>query len=260
MKELKDLFVIYSPTKYTQKTQTKPESLSFWDNINRAQGVKKSEVKEKIEKPLVLKPDEDDQYDYNQIWDNLGLNHFNNTILYQDEMGLHRRNASPFDNEIVDKARKSDAYHNFISLYNQYKENNQNSGLTSNDWDILEAIAGIESGYNNVQNGQGSSAYGYFQIMPNTAQGYYSGSFNDVKRNPQLQFDIAVQHYKYLQNLLRNNSQYLEGTNLTPLQVMYGMWWRPKSMLNYLKNGYDEFTNVDGDLESILNKARVWRG
>jgi hypothetical protein len=41
---------------------------------------------------------------------------------------------------------------------------------------------------------------------------------------------------------------------------MYGMWWRPKSMLNYLKNGYDEFTNVDGNLENILNKARVWRG
>ena len=253
MKELKDLFVIYSPTKHTQKTQIKPDSLSFWDNINRAQSVKKPEVKKEVEKPLVMKPDENDQYDYNQIWNNIGLN---NTIYYQDETGLHRKDVFPFDNEIVSKARKSDAYRKFISLYNQYKENNQNSGLTSKDWDLLEAIAGIESTYRNVQNQGGSSAWGYFQFMPTTANGYREGAYEAMKTNPNMQFDLAVKHYKYLKNRLKNSSEYLNKSNLTPLQIMYGMWWRPASMENYLRTGFDKFSDTDkNDLESVLKKA-----
>ena len=37
---------------------------------------------------------------------------------------------------------------------------------------------------------------------------------------------------------------------------MYGMWWRPKSMYNYLSTGNDNFQTKDGmNIKKILEKA-----
>jgi hypothetical protein len=37
---------------------------------------------------------------------------------------------------------------------------------------------------------------------------------------------------------------------------MYGMWWRPKSMYNYLRTGKDDFQTKDGmNIKKILEKA-----
>lgn len=265
-KQLSDLFVVYQPIKEDKNEKKQlgiPVSnpMYSWDdflrNIERAQIATK--VISKGEDPEGENPEDSEEQsnfdwsslippEYNQLWG------FSNQItMYPIARGVE----NPFDNEIVKSARTTDNYYDFKVKFDEYKQTHSNSGLTDKDWDLLEAIAGIESNYRNIQNKGGSSAWGYFQIMPNTANGYQQGAYEAMKINPELQMDIAVKNYKYCQNLLRRNSQYLEKSNLTPLQVIYGMWWNPDIMLKYLQTGkLDSFSDSDkNDLKSILKKA-----
>lgn len=261
-KQLSDLFVVYQPS-LEKKEEEKEVNVStptynwndFLRNIERAQtATKPTYENDDFEEE---KSDEQSDFDWNSIipqeYSQLWGFSSNQSTLYPVSRGV----KNPFDNIIVSKARNTDAYYDFKTKFDEYKQTHSNSGLTNKDWDILEAIAGIESSYHNIQNQGGSSAWGYFQIMPDTANGYQQGAYETMKTNPELQMDLAVKNYKYCQNLLRRNSQYLEKSNLTPLQVMYGMWWNPSIMLKYLQTGkLDSFSDSDkNDLKSILKKA-----
>lgn len=263
-KQLSDLFVVYQPSTIETKEKEKKDvnvssPLYTWNdflrNVERAQSTTQS-----------ISDEEPDQFefeeypdfewssfeipDYNELW---GFSQSSPGTTYTIARGVE----NPFDNKIVSSARGTDDYYSFKTKFDEYKLNHPDSGLTDRDWDLLEAIAGIESNYRNIQNQGGSSAWGYFQIMPGTANGYQQGAYEAMKTNPELQMDVAVRNYKYCQNLLRRNSQYLEKSNLTPLQIMYGMWWNPNIMLKYLQTGkLDSFSDSDkNDLESILKKA-----
>ncbi|MGN0967094.1 MAG: hypothetical protein ACI4OP_05895 [Candidatus Coprovivens sp.] len=38
---------------------------------------------------------------------------------------------------------------------------------------------------------------------------------------------------------------------------MYGMWWRPKSFIEYVTKGKDSYVNPDGmTIEKILERAK----
>ena len=261
-KQLSDLFVVYQPSLEKKEEEKKEVNVStpaynwndFLRNIERAQTATKSTYEfEDFEGEDSEKQSDFDWSslappEYNQLW---GFS--NQVTMYPIARGVE----NPFDNEIVKSARGTDTYYDFKVKFDKYKQTHPNSGLSDKDWDLLEAIAGIESSYRNIPNEGGSSAWGYFQFMPKTANGYQQGAYETMKTNPELQMDLAVKNYKYCQNLLRRNSQYLEKSNLTPLQVMYGMWWNPDIMLKYLQTGkLDSFSDSDkNDLKSILKKA-----
>lgn len=264
-KQLSDLFVVYQPSLEKKEEEKKEVNVStpaynwndFLRNIERAQSTTQS-VSEGDGETDYFEFEEQPNFDwnsfeipdYNELW---GFSQSNPGTTYTIARGVE----NPFDNKIVSSVRGTDDYYSFKTKFDKYKLNHPNSGLTDKDWDILEAIAGIESAYRNIQNLGGSSAWGYFQFMPKTANGYQQGAYETMKTNPELQMDLAVKNYKYCQNLLRRNSQYLEKSNLTPLQVMYGMWWNPDIMLKYLQTGkLDSFSDSDkNDLKSILKKA-----
>ena len=74
----------------------------------------------------------------------------------------------------------------------------------------------------------------------------------------QEQIRVAIAHLKDLKNDIQRNidTKTIADSGLTPLQLMYGMWWRPKSMYNYLRTGKDDFQTKDGmNIKKILEKA-----
>ena len=273
-KKLSDLFVVYRPKEIKPEKVSKeiylPEGVYNWqnflDNIERVQkskfGQETPETKVEVieETPFVFDWNTVPIQEYNDLWgfqpETLSSDYPGEMEVIKDDNGQHMRLVTnPLEIDRVVKARKNPSYKLFKHKFDNYKKNH-NSELSDKDWDILEAIAGIESEYRNIPNAYGSGAYGYFQIMPATAKDFYKGSFEDVKNNPDLQIEIAVKNYKYLQRRLRDSAQYLESSRLTPLQVMYGMWWRPGSLESYLKDGGDNFKSTDkNDIISILKKA-----
>lgn len=255
MGTLSDLFAVYNSEAYKEYYDEPeiylPEPEYKWEqflnNIRRAQNTAWSRPidENSDQEPFDWNSIEHDNH--NQLWG------FSPTIT---TFTVKRGVENPFDNAIVSEARTTDDYYEFKTIFDEYKQNHPNSGLSDKDWDILEGIAGIESTYRNIQNQGGSSAWGYFQFMPDTANHYQEGAYEDMKSDPELQIELAVKHYKYLKNRLRNSSQYLEKSNLTPFQIMYGMWWRPGSVENYLRTGFDDFSDTDkNNLQKILKKA-----
>ncbi len=258
MRTLSDLFVVYSPiiNKEVKKEITLPEpDFDLYDYMDRIKSIPKKEITEQEEVFESL---------YDELWESkpkTWIWNSDNIIIKHDDSGTHLRYVTPFDNKIVKEAMNSEHYKPFKYLWESYKSKHKNNGLTSKDWDTLEAIAGIESTFENTQNKGGSNAYGYFQFMPATANGIKPNAYEDMKNNPNLQFDLAVKHYKYLQRRLKNSAEYLQNSRLTPLQVMYGMWWNPGSVENYLRTNQDKVSDSDGnDIISIFKKAEIWKG
>lgn len=270
MGTLSDLFVVYRPEISKEQPVTLPEPNHEWnDFLRHIERVEKAKFNQDIpetsvevveDTPYVFDWNQLPTEEYNNLWgiqpEHTGDDYLGAMQVVVDDNGQHMSLVTnPLEIDRVAKARKNPSYKLFKHKFDNYRKKHD-SELSAKDWDILEAIAGIESEYRNVPNAYGSGAYGYFQIMPATAKDFYKGSFEDVKNNTDLQIDIAVKNYKYLQRRLRNSEQYLESSGLTPLQVMYGMWWRPKSMENYLKDGKDSYKGEDkNDIISIIKKA-----
>ena len=116
----------------------------------------------------------------------------------------------------------------------------------------------MESSFNQHATTKYSSALGYFQFVEGTRKRYNNMSREEFSNNAQAQISAAVAHLKDLKSdVQRNiNPNIIEQSGLTPLQIMYGMWWRPKSMYNYLNTGKDNFSTKDGmNIKKILEKA-----
>lgn len=125
--------------------------------------------------------------------------------------------------------------------------------------DLLTNIAALEnSQFDQYATNPNSSALGYFQILDGTRRHYGDITRDDFINNPQAQINIAVQHLKALKKDLKSKVDIatIQKSKLTPLQVMYGLWWRPQSMYNYFKTGDDNFSTKDGmNIKKILEKA-----
>ena len=145
-------------------------------------------------------------------------------------------------------------YNNFVTAYNKFlAENPQYSKYK----DLLTSIAGLESSYQQDVSNKNSSALGWFQFMDKTRSNYTNASREEFTSNPNLQFEVASRH---MDDIIRQINPYKDRAKelgLTDLQLVYGMWWRPKSMINYLKTGSDDYVNKGDNmtLQKILKYA-----
>lgn len=155
----------------------------------------------------------------------------------------------------VRKVNNKDGYRQFQSQLDKYFANNpDDSGYR----DMLTNIAAMESSFKQDATNKWSSALGYFQFIDGTRKRYNNMSRNEFANNSQEQIRVAIQHLKDLKADVQRNidNETIANSGLTPLQIMYGMWWRPKSMYNYLRTGKDNFSTKDGmNIEKILEKA-----
>ena len=146
------------------------------------------------------------------------------------------------------------AYDKFVSDFDNYlKLNSQYAG----DRDILTSIAALESAYKPTVSNKHSSALGYFQFLDSTRRDYNNSTREQFANDTNQQFDAAVKHYGNIKRQLNKYQDEIKKSGLTDLQVAYGMWWRPASMIKYLKTGKDDYVNQsDGmTLEKILQRA-----
>lgn len=119
----------------------------------------------------------------------------------------------------------------------------------------LKDIAKLESDFDPAAYNKRSKALGWFQFLPSNISAYGSDILT-FRSNPTMQIQFAQRMLKDIRTELDNYESEIKKSGLTPLQVLYGMWWRPKSMRNYLKTGKDDYVDADGNtLQNILNKA-----
>ena len=115
--------------------------------------------------------------------------------------------------------------------------------------DILTKIAHNESGFRINAKNPKSSASGLFGFINSTKQRFGYGS------TAQQQIQGASRYYDYLANLVQPYINKYGTKGLSKGQIMYGLWFRPQSMLNYLKSGQDAYADAQGtSLHKILNK------
>lgn len=152
------------------------------------------------------------------------------------------------------KSQKKSIPASFTQQFDSYLRDNPQDADTR---DILTSIARLESSFDPSAKNFSSSALGYFQFLDSTRKDYDSSSREEFSNDPQKQFAAAVKHYRKLKKSLIPFESAYKARGLTPLQAMYGMWWRPKSFIEYVKKGKDNYVNPDGmTIEKILERAK----
>lgn len=152
------------------------------------------------------------------------------------------------------KYQKKPTPDSFTQQFDSYLRDNPQDADTR---DILTSIARLESSFDPSAKNSGSSALGYFQFLDGTRKDYDSSSREEFANSPSKQFSAAVKHYRKLKKSLIPFESAYRARGLTPLQAMYGMWWRPKSFIEYVKKGKDNYVNPDGmTIEKILERAK----
>ena len=146
----------------------------------------------------------------------------------------------------------------FNQAFDQYATTHQ---VDSQTRQILTNIAEMESKFNSNAANPGSSARGWFQFLDGTRRQLgNTQSRQDFMNDTQSQIDLAVNLYKINNLQLKKYKDKIIKLGLTPTQVAYGMWWRPASMINYLRTGFDSYQTSDGmTLEKILKKAGKYK-
>lgn len=153
------------------------------------------------------------------------------------------------------KAQKKSAPASFTQQFDAYLRDNPQDADTR---DILTSIARLESSFDPTAKNSSSSALGYFQFLDRTRKEYDSSTRQEFANDPSKQFAAAVKHYRKLKKQLTPYETVYKSKGLTPLQAMYGMWWRPTSFINYLKNDKDDYVNPADrmTIEKILERAK----
>lgn len=223
--------------------------------------------------PDIVIPVEEKQENIPQFRNNFVWNYIDSKVAekQQKEQEEQKTEVIPiYDNQVeenpwvvegstkITKARRVNnktGYNQFQSQLDEYFKNNPNDiGYR----DMLTNLAAMESSFNQYAKNPWSSALGYFQFVNGTRGRYNTMSREEFANDSQEQIRVAIAHLKDLKNEIQRNidSETIANSNLTPLQLMYGMWWRPKSMYNYLKTGKDDFQTKDGmNIKKILEKA-----
>ena len=146
----------------------------------------------------------------------------------------------------------------FNQAFDQYTTTHQVDPQTRQ---VLTNIAEMESRFNSNAANSRSSARGWFQFLDSTRKQLgNTQSRQDFMNDTQSQIDLAVNLYKRNNLQLKKYKDKIIKLGLTPTQVAYGMWWRPASMINYLRTGFDSYQTSDGmTLEKILKKAGKYK-
>lgn len=161
----------------------------------------------------------------------------------------------PEQREIIQSVYRKPTPTEFTQQFDSYLKNHPQDADTR---DILTSIARLESNFNPSAKNPDSSALGYFQFLDRTRKEYDSSTRQEFANDPSKQFAAAVKYYRKLKKQLTPYETVYKSKGLTPLQAMYGMWWRPASFINYLKKGKDDYVNPsDGmTIEQILERAK----
>lgn len=146
----------------------------------------------------------------------------------------------------------------FNQAFDQYAATHQ---VDSQTRQILTNIAEMESRFNSKAANPGSSARGWFQFIDSTRRQLgNTQSRQDFMNDTQSQINLAVNLYNKNKTELARYKDKIARSGLTPTQVAYGMWWRPASMINYLRTGTDNYQTSDGmTLSKILKKAGKYK-
>ena len=146
----------------------------------------------------------------------------------------------------------------FNQAFNQYAATHQ---IDSQTRQILTNIAEMESKFNSKAANPRSSARGWFQFIDSTRRQLgNTQSQQDFMNDTQSQINLAVNLYNKNKAKLAQYKDKITKLGLTPTQVAYGMWWRPTSMINYLRTGSDNYQTSDGmTLSKILKKAGKYK-
>ena len=116
--------------------------------------------------------------------------------------------------------------------------------------DILTRIAYNESGFNlNVKNPK-SSASGLFQFIDATKQRFGYGN------TAESQIAAASRLYDSMEQQVATYINKFGNRGLNKAQIMYGMWFNPREMINYLKTGqFSRYRDAQGtNLQKIISK------
>ena len=146
----------------------------------------------------------------------------------------------------------------FNQAFDQYATTHQ---VDSQTRQILTNIAEMESRFKSNAANPGSSARGWFQFIDGTRKQLgNTQSRQDFMNDTQSQINLAVNLYNKNKAKLAQYKDKITKLGLTPTQVAYGMWWRPTSMINYLRTGTDNYQTSDGmTLSKILKKAGKYK-
>ena len=146
----------------------------------------------------------------------------------------------------------------FNQAFDQYATTHQ---VDSQTRQVLTNIAEMESRFNSKAANPGSSARGWFQFIDGTRKQLgNTQSRQDFMNDTQGQINLAVNLYNKNKAKLAQYKDKITKLGLTPTQVAYGMWWRPTSMINYLRTGTDNYQTSDGmTLSKILKKAGKYK-
>lgn len=146
----------------------------------------------------------------------------------------------------------------FNQAFDQYTTTHQVDPQTRQ---VLTNIAEMESRFNSNAANSRSSARGWFQFLDSTRKQLgNTQSRQDFMNDTQSQINLAVNFYRRNNAQLAQYKDRIAKLGLTPTQAAYGMWWRPASMINYLRTGFDNYQTSDGmTLEKILKKAGKYK-
>lgn len=250
---INELFYTYIPKKFepkefkVRKQEILELPISKWDNTallmdilrdkketQQPKETNKIDDKDTVEKSLTLDP-----------------------LLYDSE--TESAKAYTTAQARLDQYKNSDYYQDFIQHINKYFSDNSIDDETMKNH--LTHIASFESSYNPKATVNGSSAIGWFGFTDGTRKDVGNNMTSEQFMNDKnAQIAAAISLYGKRKNLLRNwVNQYkvdINSLGKTSLQLMYGMWWNPKSMQNYLQNGNDSFIDaLNMNLSKIFNKA-----
>lgn len=155
--------------------------------------------------------------------------------------------------------RNNTYYKDFITHLDNYFRDNAIYDNTMRDH--LIAIAGFESSYDPKATVKGSSASGWFGFTNDTRTDVGNNMtreefMNDKNAQIQAAVNLYGKRKQLLGSWIRDYNVNMNSLGKTPLQLMYGMWWNPGSMQNYLQNGNDSFVDaLNMNLNKIFNKA-----
>lgn len=144
--------------------------------------------------------------------------------------------------------KRADRYQDYINEYERYVSNHPEDSDEEMRV-ILSNIAAHESAYNPQAQNPKSSASGWFQFIDSTRQSYTTMNREQFKQDRQEQIAAATKLYKAIYNKYYNSPKWkslIDKRGLSVAQVIYGGWFRPASLQNYLEKGYDTYADPQG--------------
>lgn len=133
--------------------------------------------------------------------------------------------------------------------YSSVKESMDKQISDNTKKEVLLRIAYNESSYDPLAKNPKSTASGLFGFLDSTKRKYGYGQTIDE------QVAGASKLYDDNKKILSLYTSKYGTRGKTEAQLMYGMWFRPQSVLNYLKTGKDDYKDKQGtSLTEIFNK------